>query len=61
MSTRPSWSPLVALTYGAPLPAFRFAPVVYGLPVTAVPNTKPFAFDAIDVKVGQPLAGMVAE
>ena len=64
MSMRPSWSPTVAvldvLTYAVPLPAFMFAPVAYGLPVTAVPKTKPLRCCAIDVKLGQPLAGIVA-
>ncbi len=45
---------------GTPLPAFMFAPVAYGLPVTAVPKTNPFALRAIDVNAGHPLAGMVA-
>ena len=37
MSIRPSWSPVVGFEYGVPLPAFIAAPVVYGLPVTALP------------------------
>ena len=65
MSMRPSWSPTVlvldVLTYAAPLPACIWAPVPYGLPVTCVPNTKPLSSRAIDVKLGQPLAGIVAE
>ena len=31
-----------------------------GLPLTDVPKTKPFVLLAMEVKVGQPLAGMVA-
>src|SRR4051794_31303360 len=54
-SIRPIWLPLVALTYGLPLPALRFAPVVYGLPATCVPKTKPVVLPAIDVNAGQPL------
>jgi len=46
--------------YGVPLPAFRGAPVAYGLPVTAVPKTKPLSLRAIDVNVGQPLGGIEA-
>jgi hypothetical protein len=38
-----------------------FAPVAYGLPVTLVPKTNPFALLAIELKLGQPLAGIVAE
>ena len=60
MSMRPSWLPLDRLTYGLPLPAFMFAPVEYGLPVTLLPNLKPLVFVAIDVKLGQPLDSMVA-
>ena len=43
-----------------PVPAFMGAPVVYGLPLTVLPYTNPFAFVAIEVKVGQPLEPMVA-
>jgi hypothetical protein len=36
------------------------APVVYGLPLTALPKTKPLALLAIEVKLGQPLEPIVA-
>ena len=63
MSMRPSWSPTVVvldvLTYGLPLPACICAPVPYGLPVTAVPKTKPLSSRETRLKLGQPLAPIV--
>jgi len=59
MSMRPSWSPVVVLTYGLRLPAVNSAPAWYALPATSEPKTNPLALPAIDVKVGQPLAGTI--
>src|SRR5207237_10597223 len=60
MSMRPSWLPVVLLTNALPVPAFMGAPVGYRLPLTVLPYTKPFAFGALDEKVGQPLDPIVA-